>query len=90
MRVPAFVAPYPHHADRHQERNARELGDGVRLVPDVQLDHGCRAALVQLCSAEGQAQHASMAQALAAAMPHGSSRRILAQLCAIARTAVAN
>ena len=85
MRVPAFVAPYPHHADRHQERNARELGEGMRIVQDVQLDTACRDEILRLCSQSGAAERAAMSRALEQAMPHGSARRILAALCSIAR-----
>lgn len=85
MRVPALVAPYPHHADRHQERNARELGEGMRIVQDVQLDAACRDEILRLCSEAGEAQRAAMSRALEQAMPHGSARRILAALCSIAR-----
>src|SRR4030095_10179018 len=35
---PAWVVPYPHHADRHQELNARELHGGARIVPEDRLD----------------------------------------------------
>jgi UDP-N-acetylglucosamine--N-acetylmuramyl-(pentapeptide) pyrophosphoryl-undecaprenol N-acetylglucosamine transferase len=87
MRVPCFVAPYPHHADRHQERNARELGEGMRLVQDEALDASFRDELAHLLSDEGRAERESMQAALARAMPHGSSLRVLAELAAIAREA---
>jgi UDP-N-acetylglucosamine--N-acetylmuramyl-(pentapeptide) pyrophosphoryl-undecaprenol N-acetylglucosamine transferase len=36
---PAVLVPYPHHADRHQERNARALvaAGAARLVPEAEL-----------------------------------------------------
>jgi UDP-N-acetylglucosamine--N-acetylmuramyl-(pentapeptide) pyrophosphoryl-undecaprenol N-acetylglucosamine transferase len=85
MRVPSYVAPYPHHADRHQERNARELGEGVRLVQDEALDARFREELARLLSAAGEPEREVMQAALARAMPHGSSLRVLAELSAIAR-----
>ena len=36
--VPSWVVPYPHHADRHQWRNAERLGMGSRIVEESQLD----------------------------------------------------
>jgi len=85
MRVPSYVAPYPHHADRHQERNARELGEGVRLVQDEALDARFCEELARLLSAAGEPEREVMQAALARAMPHGSSLRVLAELSAIAR-----
>jgi UDP-N-acetylglucosamine--N-acetylmuramyl-(pentapeptide) pyrophosphoryl-undecaprenol N-acetylglucosamine transferase len=87
MRVPCCVAPYPHHADRHQERNARELGEGMRLVQDEALDAAFRDELVRLLSEAGRPEREAMQAALARAMPHGSSLRVLAELSAIARDA---
>jgi UDP-N-acetylglucosamine--N-acetylmuramyl-(pentapeptide) pyrophosphoryl-undecaprenol N-acetylglucosamine transferase len=84
MRVPCFVAPYPHHADRHQERNARELGEGMRLIEDEALDAAFRDELARLCSESGADEREAMGAALAQAMPHGSSSRVLAALAEIA------
>ncbi len=38
VALPAWVVPYPHHADRHQESNARQLGAGVQIVAEAELD----------------------------------------------------
>lgn len=58
--VPSFIVPYPHHADRHQERNALELGDGVRLVADAGLGPELARSLVRMASAEGLAERQAM------------------------------
>jgi UDP-N-acetylglucosamine--N-acetylmuramyl-(pentapeptide) pyrophosphoryl-undecaprenol N-acetylglucosamine transferase len=76
MRVPAFVAPYPGHADRHQERNARELGEGVRIVQDDALDGRTRDALLRLCAESGAIDRAVMSAALSRAVPTDAAARI--------------
>jgi len=35
--LPAVVVPYPHHSDRQQERNARALGAGARVLLSSEL-----------------------------------------------------
>ena len=54
-RVPAWVVPYPHHADHQQERNARELGAGVRIVHESDLDASVAHDLARLAAASGAA-----------------------------------
>ncbi|MBK7643639.1 MAG: UDP-N-acetylglucosamine--N-acetylmuramyl-(pentapeptide) pyrophosphoryl-undecaprenol N-acetylglucosamine transferase [Planctomycetes bacterium] len=71
LRLPALVVPYPHHADRHQERNARVLGEGLRLV-----DRGPQASYEQ-----------TAARARAAALRRGRSRRARASGAALAAIA---
>ena len=68
-RRPAIVVPYPHHADRHQERNARELGGGVRVVADDALDGRLTAELIRLVGEGGADERRDMESALEALAP---------------------
>ncbi|HED65215.1 MAG TPA: UDP-N-acetylglucosamine--N-acetylmuramyl-(pentapeptide) pyrophosphoryl-undecaprenol N-acetylglucosamine transferase [Planctomycetes bacterium] len=77
---PTLVVPYPHHADRHQERNARLLGEGVRIVPEESLDAGFAAELVRLASPSGDSERAAMERALAGKVPSDASERIAREL----------
>jgi UDP-N-acetylglucosamine--N-acetylmuramyl-(pentapeptide) pyrophosphoryl-undecaprenol N-acetylglucosamine transferase len=84
LRKPAVVVPYPHHADRHQEQNARQLGDGVRIVDESRLGVAARDEIAVLCSAAGESERARMSAALRSAMPIDGSRRVYEELCALA------
>jgi len=77
LGVPAWIVPYPHHADRHQERNARELGAGARIVPESELGHRSARELVLLCSRAGEAERASMRAALRRIVPRDGAERVL-------------
>jgi UDP-N-acetylglucosamine--N-acetylmuramyl-(pentapeptide) pyrophosphoryl-undecaprenol N-acetylglucosamine transferase len=85
---PAFVVPYPHHADRHQERNAAELGLGVRIVPEERLNISLRADIARLCSREGREERESMSRVLRNSIPSNGAERILAELEALAASGV--
>jgi UDP-N-acetylglucosamine--N-acetylmuramyl-(pentapeptide) pyrophosphoryl-undecaprenol N-acetylglucosamine transferase len=79
-RCPAWVVPYPHHADRHQERNARALGQGVVILDQARLDAHCaRELLQQLTAASPQALQERSA-ALARALPLDAAARIWREL----------
>jgi UDP-N-acetylglucosamine--N-acetylmuramyl-(pentapeptide) pyrophosphoryl-undecaprenol N-acetylglucosamine transferase len=84
LRRPAWVVPYPHHADQHQERNARELGAGVRIVQERSLDAGAARELARLLSPSGSGDRAAMAAALEGLVPLDASRRLLRELAALA------
>ena len=86
LRRPALVVPYPHHKDQHQEKNARELGDGVRIVREAELGVATRDALIALASPSGAAERARCSAALARAVPVDAAERIFDELCALART----
>ncbi|MCB9914244.1 MAG: hypothetical protein H6828_03715 [Planctomycetes bacterium] len=83
-RVPALVVPYPHHADRHQERNARELGAGVRLVDDAALDAAFARELARLAGPAGRAERDAMRAALAAASSADAALILLRELATLA------
>lgn len=85
MGVPAWVVPYPHHADRHQERNAEQLGRGVRLVDEAALDHGLARELVAALGPESTPLLESMRAALGDAVPRDASARVLEELATLAR-----
>ena len=84
---PAVVVPYPHHADRHQEKNALELGDGVRIVPEEKLTASLRADLEKLCSPAGENERWRMSRALKSAIPLGGAERVAVALGAFATPA---
>lgn len=84
-RVPAIVVPYPHHGDRHQERNARGLGAGVRIVDDDQLDAALARDLVRLAGPAGAEDRARRSAALERAVPQDAAQRILDDLTLLAR-----
>lgn len=82
--VPAWIVPYPHHRDRHQEHNAARLGAGVRLVPEERLDLSLARELCHWLAPELFHQREQRAQSLRAAMPRDGAQRIwetLAELC---------
>ncbi len=79
-RRPAVVVPYPHHADRHQEHNARELGEGVLLAHDEELDAALAARLVELCGPTGEEELAGMRAALERAGPADAAGALLMEL----------
>ncbi|MEZ5975306.1 MAG: UDP-N-acetylglucosamine--N-acetylmuramyl-(pentapeptide) pyrophosphoryl-undecaprenol N-acetylglucosamine transferase [Planctomycetota bacterium] len=56
VHVPTWVAPFPHHADRHQWHNAAYYGGGMRIVEDAQLDGVHALELARLATPEGRAQ----------------------------------
>jgi UDP-N-acetylglucosamine--N-acetylmuramyl-(pentapeptide) pyrophosphoryl-undecaprenol N-acetylglucosamine transferase len=82
---PACVVPYPHHADRHQERNARLLGAGVRCVEEAALDGALAEELLRLAGPAGARERAEMTAALARAVPLDGSERLCATLLELAR-----
>ena len=65
-QLPAWVVPYE-HGDRHQEKNARELGAGSRVLPEGDLNED--AARVLLRASMDRDLLRSMAAALGDAMP---------------------
>lgn len=83
-RRPAVVVPYPHHPDRHQERNARQLGEGVRIVAEGELGPPLARELARLAGEPGHADRAAMAAALAQALAGEGSARIASELQALA------
>jgi UDP-N-acetylglucosamine--N-acetylmuramyl-(pentapeptide) pyrophosphoryl-undecaprenol N-acetylglucosamine transferase len=91
-RRPAVVVPYPHHADRHQERNALELGDGVELVADGDLDGNLVPRLLALLGPGGAARREAMSAELAGRAPADAAGRLLLDLSTLAsgRPATAN
>ena len=84
-RVPAWVAPYPHHADRHQERNALELGEGVRIVQDAELDAMRARELAELMGPSGLEARARMRSALERVAPGDAALEILYELHTLSR-----
>ncbi|HIG12631.1 MAG TPA: hypothetical protein EYG30_07330 [Planctomycetes bacterium] len=84
-QVPAWVVPYPYHADRHQERNARELGEGVRIVSEASLDRQHATLLAEFAGAGGARAREVMRQALARASAEDSALQILLELESLAR-----
>lgn len=82
-RRPAVVVPYPHHADRHQEQNARQLRAGVEIVQEEDLDDAFAKKLVALTSAQGAERRARMSRALAEVAPVDAARAILQELAGL-------
>lgn len=85
MGTPAWVVPYPHHADRHQERNARQLGDGVRILEERELVAQLAAELVRVLGPEGHAELAEMRAALSGAVPCDGALKVWDGLFAMRR-----
>jgi len=79
-RLPAVVVPYPGHADRQQERNARALGEGAVVEDDLEragaavsrlLDDGAGRARMRRCledsaPADGLAEAVALLEEMAA------------------------
>ncbi len=71
-RLPAVVVPYPGHADRQQELNARALEPGVRVLDD---GAAVRAAVLELLDDAG-ARRAMSASLAASAPPDGLAQAV--------------
>lgn len=80
MGTPAWVVPYPHHTDRHQVRNARQLSGGVRIIDEQDLDHGRCEELVRFLGAGGEGERQRMRRDLRAAVPTDAASRVWDQL----------
>jgi UDP-N-acetylglucosamine:LPS N-acetylglucosamine transferase len=81
---PALVVPYPHHRDRHQERNALALGAGVRIVPEARLDSTLVEILARLAGPAGARERAEMRRALEHAVPRDGVARLADELLLVA------
>jgi len=82
--TPAWVVPYPHHADRHQVRNARQLDGGVRIVEERDLDHGRCEELVRFLGEGGADERLRMRACLRAAVPTDAAARVWGELRTLA------
>ncbi|MEM8713301.1 MAG: glycosyltransferase [Planctomycetota bacterium] len=78
--TPAWVVPYPHHADGHQERNARQLDGGVRIIEEQDLDHGRCEELVRFLGPDGIHERERMRRHLRAAVPLNAAVRVWSEL----------
>jgi len=87
LGIPAVVVPYPHHPDRHQAHNARQLGAGVLCVDERELGSATAAELARLSAPECAAQRLAMSRALRAAVPRAAAARILEVLAELAQRA---
>jgi UDP-N-acetylglucosamine--N-acetylmuramyl-(pentapeptide) pyrophosphoryl-undecaprenol N-acetylglucosamine transferase len=81
---PAFVVPYPHHPDRHQEANARSLGEGVEIVSEERLGPTFLAELETTLGTRGAERRERMARALERAVPRDGATRLAAEIRALA------
>ncbi|MEL6430012.1 MAG: UDP-N-acetylglucosamine--N-acetylmuramyl-(pentapeptide) pyrophosphoryl-undecaprenol N-acetylglucosamine transferase [Planctomycetota bacterium] len=82
--TPAWVVPYPHHTDRHQVRNARQLSGGVRIVEESDLDHGRCEELVDFLGTDGHEERERMRASLRAAVPTDAAHRVWEELRSLA------
>jgi UDP-N-acetylglucosamine--N-acetylmuramyl-(pentapeptide) pyrophosphoryl-undecaprenol N-acetylglucosamine transferase len=82
---PAIVVPYPHHTDRHQERNARELGEGVLILAESELRARGRSEVERLASTSARDVRERMTTALRDVLPADGASRLFAVLASIAR-----
>jgi len=85
LRLPALVVPYPHHSDRHQERNARVFGDGLRIVHEERLTAEVAFEIARLSSESGTGERARMSAALEESIPLDAADRLLDGLLELAR-----
>ena len=85
LQRPAFVVPYPHHPDRHQELNAQRLGEGARIVPESRLDGRLARELARVCGREGALERERMSRALAGLVPTDGAARLWRELRGLAR-----
>ena len=76
--TPAMVVPYPHHTDRHQERNAALLGDGCRIVQEEDLDRSLFEELCLLLGDRGELRLEDMSRALRTSAGPPAAEQILA------------
>ncbi|HKB14826.1 MAG TPA: UDP-N-acetylglucosamine--N-acetylmuramyl-(pentapeptide) pyrophosphoryl-undecaprenol N-acetylglucosamine transferase, partial [Planctomycetota bacterium] len=78
----AVVVPYPHHADRHQFRNAGRLGEGALLLEEERLDATAMGEVIRrLRDPEGLRRMA--ASSSRAARP-SATQRVVADLRVLA------
>jgi len=87
MAVPAWVVPYPHHTDQHQERNARQLDGGVRVVQEQTLDRSRCEELLRLLGPDGATERARMRARLVETFPSGAAARLWVELDRLRRPA---
>jgi len=80
VRRPAWVVPYPHHRDRQQERNARELGAGVEIVAEERLNAAFARELVAMTAPASAAVLEGRALELERCLPLDASERIWREL----------
>ena len=78
--TPAVVVPYPHHADRHQERNAALLGEGCLIVQEEDVNQDRCAQLGELLSGKGEEQRSAMRRALGQVSPPNAGESILREI----------
>jgi UDP-N-acetylglucosamine:LPS N-acetylglucosamine transferase len=83
---PAIVVPYPYHDDRHQERNAHELGEGVSVLDEAELASFGRAEIERLAAPSAQGERDRMSVHLRAALPSNGASRILSVLASLSRS----
>ena len=81
--TPAWVVPYPHHADNHQVRNARQLCGGVRIVDEQDLDHVRCEELVRFLGEHGEIERRLMRRHLREAVPADAARRVWSELAGL-------
>ncbi len=81
--TPAWVVPYPHHADNHQVRNARQLCGGVRIVDEQDLDHGRCEELVRFLGEPGETERQMMRHHLREAVPVNAAQRVWSELAGL-------
>ena len=84
VQTPAWVVPYTHHRDNHQEHNARQLGDGVRVVQESTLAD-VLPELPGFMGERGAAERERMRRALRRCLPRNAARLILDDLERLAR-----
>jgi UDP-N-acetylglucosamine--N-acetylmuramyl-(pentapeptide) pyrophosphoryl-undecaprenol N-acetylglucosamine transferase len=80
LRRPALVVPYPHHADKHQERNALQFGHGVRIVDEARLGTDFARELVQLGLPSGATELQRMARELEGKVRLDAAARVWTEL----------
>ncbi len=88
MRRPAWIVPYPHHKDRHQESNARELRAGARIVQESELSAELARELLRLCGTSGADERRAMALALQGIVPLGGASRMFEEVEQLARQSI--
>jgi UDP-N-acetylglucosamine--N-acetylmuramyl-(pentapeptide) pyrophosphoryl-undecaprenol N-acetylglucosamine transferase len=80
LRRPALVVPYPHHSDKHQEHNALQFGQGVRIVDEARLGTDFARELVQLGLPSGATELQRMARELEGKVRLDAAARVWTEL----------